>query len=109
MKNDLPKFFLLPLAIAAILFISVADLPYFFYTVMRIVVPMLSVIYLIIAFLYTNGFKLMHIPNIFAVIMWNPILPIYMDKEAWIIVDSIVGILELAVTIYAYRLWKSED
>lgn len=109
-ENKLPKFFLLPLIIAAILFVSVADLPYGFYTAMRIVVPLLSGIYITFAFLFTDGeFKLMHIPNILTIILWNPILPVYLDKETWVIIDIIVGICEIAVAFYAYRLWKSAD
>ena len=108
MKNELPKFFLLPLIISAILFISVADLPYGFYTAMRIVVPLLSVIYLFFAFGFGDGFKMMHLPNIIAVILWNPILPVYLDKETWVVIDIIVGVCEIAVAFYAYRLWKRE-
>lgn len=107
--NDTPKFFLLPLIIAVILFISIADLPYGFYTVMRIVVPLLSVIYLFFAFFATDEFRLMHLPNILIVLLWNPIAPIYLDKETWVVIDLIAGISQIVMTFYAYRLWKDEE
>jgi hypothetical protein len=103
-ENETVKFFMLPLIIAAILFISIADLPYGFYTFMRIVVPLLSAIYLFFAYLLTDEFRLMMIPNILIVILWNPISPVYMEKETWVVIDAIFGICELGIAYYAYRL-----
>ena len=108
-ENETSKFYVLPLVIAAILFVSIAELPYGFYTFMRIVVPLLSGIYLIFAFLLTDGFNLMHIPNILIVILWNPILPIYLDKETWVVIDAIAGISQIIMAFYAYRLEKNID
>lgn len=108
-ENETVKLFMLPLIIAAILFISIAELPYGFYTIMRIVVPLLSGIYLFFAFIFTDGFNLMHIPNILIVILWNPIFPVYLDKETWVVIDAIFGICELVMAVYAYRLEKFAD
>ena len=107
-KNETERInlFLLPLIIAIILFISIAELPYGFYTIMRIVVPLLSAIYLFFAFIYTDGFRLMHIPNILIIILWNPIAPIYLDKETWVVIDAIAGISQIIMTFYAYRISK---
>lgn len=108
MNNNTEKqsFYIMPLIMAIILFISMADLPYAFYTIMRIVLPVMSVIYLFFAFIFTDGFHLMHIPNILIVILWNPILPVYLDKETWIIIDAIAGASQIIMTFYAYRLEK---
>ena len=108
-ENEMTKFFILPLVIAGILLISIAELPYGFYTFMRIVVPILSVIYLFLAYMYEEKFSLMLIPNILIVILWNPILPIYLDKDTWIVIDAIAGICEIVVAFYAYRLEKSVE
>ena len=108
-KNDSTKFFVLPIVIAIILFISIADLPYGFYTIMRIVVPLLSIIYLFFAYMIKEEFSLMLIPNILIVILWNPILPVYMDKETWIGIDAIVGVIEIIVAIYSYFIWRRND
>lgn len=109
MKENTSKFFILPIIISAILFFSIGDLPYGFYTVMRIVVPILSVIYLLFAYDETDKFDLMMIPNILITILWNPIFPVYLDKETWVIIDVIFGICELGIAYYAYRLEKSVD
>jgi hypothetical protein len=108
-ENETHKFFLLPLIIAVILFISIAELPYGFYTFMRIAVPLLSVIYLFFAYMIKEEFSLMLIPNIIIVILWNPIFPIYLDKETWVVIDAVAGICEMVVAFYSYRLWKSDN
>jgi hypothetical protein len=108
-ENETHKFFLLPLIIAVILFISIAELPYGFYTFMRIAVPLLSVIYLFFAYMIKEEFSLMLIPNIIIVILWNPIFPIYLDKETWVVIDAVAGICEMVVAFYSYRLWKSNN
>ena len=105
-ENDAPKIFVLPIIIAVILFISIADLPYGFYTVMRIVVPLLSGLYLFFTYMDNEEFSLMLIPNILIVIIWNPIIPVYLDKETWIGIDVIAGIVEIIVAIYAYYVWR---
>ena len=109
MKENTSKFFILPIIISAILLFSIGDLPYGFYTFMRIVVPILSVIYLFFAFLLTDEFNLMMIPNILIVILWNPLIPVYLDKETWVIIDVIFGICELGIAYYAYKLEKNGE
>ena len=106
-ENEMPRLFILPLIIAVILFISIAELPYGFYTVMRIIVPLLSAIYLFFSYMLKDKFDLMLIPNILIVILWNPILPIYMDKETWVVVDAIAGISQILMTFYTYHLINS--
>lgn len=103
MNNEKTKTFVLPLIIAAILFISIAELPYGFYTFMRIAVPILSAIYLFCSYAEKEEFNLMMIPNILIVILWNPIFPVYLDKDTWIIIDLVAGICELVVALYNFR------
>lgn len=103
-ENETPKLFILPLVVAAILFISIAELPYGFYTFMRIVVPLLSIIYLLFVYILIDKFSLMLIPNILIVILWNPILPVYLDKETWVVIDAIAGISQIIMAFYSYRL-----
>lgn len=108
-EEKLPKFFILPLIIAAILFISMANLPYGFYTFMRIVVPLLSAIYLIFAYATEGKFHFMLIPNIIIIILWNPILPVYLDKDTWVVIDAFAGLIELAMALYAFYLWRDNN
>lgn len=105
-ESKTTKIFLLPLLIAAILFISIAKLPYIFYTFMRIVVPFLSCLYLLFIFILKEGLSVMHIPNILITVLWNPFLPVYHDKETWIIIDIVFGVLQLGMAFYTYYLEK---
>jgi hypothetical protein len=98
----LKKTFILPLVIAAILFISIAELPYGFYQLMRFIVPILSGTYAVILFYEKEEFTLWMVPSLIAVIMWNPILPIYFDKETWVIIDIIFGISQLVLAGHTY-------
>ena len=108
-ENEIPKLFILPLIIAVILFISIAELPYGFYTVMRIIVPLLSAIYLFFSYMLKDKFDLMLIPNILIVVLWNPIIPVYIDKETWVVIDAIAGISQIIMAFYAYQLEKKTD
>lgn len=108
-KNKIPKFFVLPLIIAIILFISIAELPYGFYTFMRIAVSLLSAIYVLFAYAIADRFSLMLIPNTLIFILWNPISPVYLDKETWVVIDAIAGICEIIMAFYAYHLWKNSE
>ena len=108
MNNEKTKVFILPLIIAAILFISIAELPYGFYTFMRIVVPILSAIYLFCAYAEKEEFNLMMIPNILIVILWNPIFPVYLDKDTWIIIDLAAGICQIITAVYSYRTSRKD-
>lgn len=106
-ENEMPRLFILPLIIAVILFISIAELPYGFYAIMRIIVPLMSAIYLFFSYMLKDKLDLMLIPNILIVILWNPILPVYMDKETWVVLDAIAGISQVIIAFYAYHLEKS--
>lgn len=103
------RFFIQPLIIAAILFISIGDLPYVFYTLMRIIVPILSAIFVFCLYLYKDKFSSIFIPNILIVLLWNPIFPVYLDKETWIVIDAIAGISQIIMFFYSYYLWKTEE
>lgn len=105
-----PKLFFMPIIIAITFLVSTADLPYGFYSFMRIAVPILSAIFLFFLYCELNEeFNLMLIPNILIIILWNPILPIYLDKDTWVIIDFIAAMVELIVSVYAYRTWKRNN
>lgn len=109
MENKISKYFILPFVIAIIMTISVADLPYGFYTLMRIIVPMLSAIFAVLLLIELDGFSLILIPNILIAIIWNPILPVYLDKDTWIVIDIVAGISQVIMGFYAlYLQVKSE-
>jgi hypothetical protein len=84
-------------------------MPYGFYTLVRIAAFILSVVFIYIWYGYTGKFSPKFIPIIIIAILWNPILPIYLDKETWVVIDAVAGICEMVVAFYSYRLWKSDN
>ena len=76
------------LILSVALFIAIFDLPYGYYTFLRILVCLFSLI--IIWIMYSNEKFLnpMIYGIIIAAILWNPISPIYLDKSTWIVFDS---------------------
>jgi len=81
---------LLKLITSGMLFLAIFQLPYGYYNLLRLVVTISSGISSFNA--YEN--KNVGIAILFAIIclLFNPILPIYLDKSMWIPIDIIVGI-----------------
>lgn len=74
-------------------FIGIIDLPIGYYTFLRILVFLMSLIIIVNEF-RSRGFWV--ITFILILILFNPIFPIYLYlKPIWIVIDIIVGILLL--------------
>ena len=108
--EDMPKFFLLPLVLCVVFFISIFDMPYGYYTFARVIVFVLSLIFLILWYV-ANGmeFSMKFIPVIVVAILWNPILPVYLDKEIWVVLDILASIIEIIVSVLSYRTIKNME
>ena len=75
-----------------LLFIGLFDLPIGYYTLLRIVVTIGSVAVVVSEF--ENGFNFWVITFGLIAILFNPLIPIYLnDKSAWMPIDIIAGIL----------------
>ena len=80
------------LVCAAILFLSIADLPIGFYTFLRIVVTIGSVV--VVVSELEDGLNFWVISFGLLAIVFNPLIPVYLhDKSAWMPIDIIGGIL----------------
>jgi FtsH-binding integral membrane protein len=74
------------------MFIAIFDLPYGFYEFLRII-TFIGVIGLIHLFNYQisqPAFLLLFL--IIIGLLWNPILPIYLDRGSWFVFNLIAGI-----------------
>lgn len=91
----------IPPILAILLFISIFDLSYGFYQFLRIVVCLLSVVYSLYCYSMSKN-SILIIVNIMIAIIWNPIIPIYLDKDTWIILDIIGGIIEVIQSLIAF-------
>ena len=74
------------------LFLAIADLPIGYYTFLRIVVTISSILILISEF--ENGMKLWLVAFGIVAILFNPLIPVYLhDKNTWIPIDIAAGCL----------------
>jgi hypothetical protein len=79
---------------ACLLLISIADLPIGYYTLLRIIVTIGSVAVVVTEF--ENGLNFWVITFGVIAIIFNPLMPIYLNnKSAWIPIDIICGIFFL--------------
>ncbi|MBL0247659.1 MAG: hypothetical protein IPQ28_08760 [Sphingobacteriales bacterium] len=79
---------------AGLLFIGLLDLPIGYYTFLRIVVTIGSVAVVVTE--YEKGFNFWVIAFGIIAIIFNPLIPIYLnDKSAWMPIDIIGGIIFL--------------
>lgn len=108
-KKDKPsKFYLIPFIISIIFFISMGDVYYDFYTFARIIVSLFSVIFLFLLYIYNDKFSMWQLPVILITVLWNPIFPVYLDRETWLILDGCGMITEIVLGVYAYKLWEKQ-
>ncbi|SDC07599.1 DUF6804 family protein [Williamwhitmania taraxaci] len=83
---------ILLLLCAGLLFIGLIDLPIGYYTLLRIVVTIGSVAVVVTEF--ENGLNFWVIVFGLLAILFNPLIPIYLnDKSAWMPIDIVAGIL----------------
>ena len=83
---------------ALLLFIAVANLPIGYYTFLRIAITIGAISYIISEFV--KGFNFWLIGFVLIAILFNPLLPIYLnDKQAWMPIDIIGGLLFLMKSV----------
>jgi hypothetical protein len=81
----------LTLICAAFLLIALFYLPIGYYTFLRIIVTIGAIV--IIVKELENGFNFWVISFGIIAILFNPLIPIYLNKEAWILLDVIAAVL----------------
>ncbi|WP_414017891.1 DUF6804 family protein [Chitinophaga sancti] len=87
---------------AALLFIATIKLPIGFYTALRILVFICSI--LLIRSSYQDSLTNWVILFLVIAVLFNPILPVYLYKKSiWIPIDVIAGILFLAKGLFWRR------
>lgn len=68
--------------------IAIANLPYGFYTLLRLLVFITGALYL---YFYGGSQKTPIIITVFIVtLLWNPIIPVYLTKEIWTVLNLFV-------------------
>jgi hypothetical protein len=79
------------LGIASLMsFIAISDFPYGYYTLLRLVLFSIGTLYLI--FFRNLKLPIVDILVFVVVLMWNPIIPVYLTKEIWTALNIMVSI-----------------
>jgi membrane-bound ClpP family serine protease len=82
------------------LLLAMADLPYGYYNSLRLVITASAIFLVWIAYKLKREFWLFSMGIV--ALLFNPIVPIYLDKEIWVIIDFIVATLFL-VSIFKIK------
>jgi hypothetical protein len=83
----------LSILVACFLLLAVLELPYGYYTLLRIIVCIYSALIAVLA--YTQDKRFWVIPLALIALLFNPLMPIYFDKEIWIVLDIVVAVFYL--------------
>jgi hypothetical protein len=94
----------LALIAAALLLIALADLPYGYYTFLRIVVCATSAFGALRA--HQSNQSLWALVLVGVAILFNPVIPIYFSRGAWAIIDVLVAVI---IALSALSVGKSYD
>ena len=108
MKNTLKHCLGVCGVLSALYLIGIADLDYGYYTFLR-VFSLVALGSLIFAYAIESDKLLTPITIVAGVvlILFNPILPIYLDKEVWMVLDIISAVVMLALAGYIiYQNYK---
>lgn len=81
---------------AGMLLFAIHPLPYGYYILLRLVVCGCSIVYAVVGW---HFFKPVAILSGILALLFNPLIPIYMDKEAWIVIDMIAA-------VYLFIAWR---
>jgi len=89
------------------LFLALIDgWPYGFFTLLRFVVFTISA-YIAWMLYKVNNEKMVWFFGFFA-ILFNPFIPIHLNREIWIVIDLIVGIF-MIVSVFIIKLDQKQD
>ena len=97
-KNSIKLFFLIPS-----IFLIIAPLisfPYGFYTLLSIIVTLTSAAIIYQSYKINKGINEHSIIFLFILILYNPLIPIYLSREVWLPINFATS------GIYLYTLFK---
>ena len=108
-KGKMVKFWKIPMVLIAVFLFSIFDLPSEFYAIMRLVVFTLSIPFAYFYIRCKDEVTFLSGSAIVIAILWNPFLPIYLQKEVWIFLDIFAASLEFCMLESSYALWKETE
>ena len=100
------KFWKIPIILIILFAISIFDLPYWYYSFLRIAVCILSINFAFSYYCHKERFSFLSLTAIVIAMLWNPVIPIHLDREIWIFLDIIAIITEVIMLFFSYTIWK---
>ncbi len=88
------------------LLLAIADLPYGYYTLLRVIITASAVFLVWIAYNLKKTFWVVLIGIV--AILFNPLIPIHLDKETWVVIDLIVAVLFL-ISIFRIKIYGEKS
>lgn len=108
-ENNIIAIWKLPLTLIILFFISIFDLPYGFYTFLRMAVCFFSIVFALFYYLCEGNLSFVSITSIAIAILWNPIIPASFPKEGWVFLDVVAIVLESIMLYLSYRICKKSE
>lgn len=85
---------------ALLLLVGVSSMPYGYYTFLRLFTTVIAVAN--IYFAYENKSYIAVLMGVSIAILFNPLIPVYLQKETWVILDLTAAVL-LIVNIFLIK------
>lgn len=93
MKNKEKLFFYICLTAVILLLLALFNLPYGYYTFLRIIIFSIACYTIIV--LYRLEKTIMSLIFVIIAVLFNPIIPVYLERDIWAIIDIITAIVFL--------------
>jgi len=91
---------------AGMLYLAMAPLPYGYYTLLRLIVCGGSVIFSVFGWHYRRPIAYL---SVLMAILFNPLIPVHLDKEAWAVIDFITATYHLSAWVILYGNVKAYE
>ena len=92
----------IPVILMTLLLLSILDLEYGYYQFLRIAVFVGSIAHGFICAFTCRNLSYILVPIAVMAIVWNPISPLYLAKETWVICDIVGAIAEAVIFVLSF-------
>jgi len=100
MEKENIKFTIVPaIIVSAMLFLAILNFPYGYYTLLRIVIAIISVYYVYWIYKERKEQGFWFWGAIAITILFNPVVPIHLTKSIWSVMDIIAGLFFISLII----------
>lgn len=106
MSNNIKTSMFISFLISVLIFIGIADLPYGYYKFLRVAVFVLTIITVVLICVEKERLSKTAVFPILIGIMFNPLIPVTLDRNTWVIIDIVSGslyVITIFVLLISYK------